>query len=49
VEANGEVLHVTNGPHGPLAHVRFMELPVEAELAIARHLDDVLAQGGGTR
>jgi uncharacterized protein (TIGR02266 family) len=49
VEATGEVLQVTNGPHGPFAHVRFADLPVEAELAIARHLDDVLAQGGGTR
>ncbi|MCP3058091.1 PilZ domain-containing protein [Myxococcus sp. K38C18041901] len=40
VEARGEVLHVTNGPQGPAAHVRFVDLPVEAELAIARHLDD---------
>ena len=49
VEATGEVLQVSQNAQGPLAHVRFMDLPVEAELAIARHLDDVLAKGGGTR
>lgn len=47
VEATGEVLQVTHGPQGPAAHVRFVDLPVEAELAIARHLDDVLRQRGG--
>ena len=47
VEAVGEVLQVTNGPQGPASRVRFLDLPVEAELAIARHLDDVLRQGGG--
>jgi hypothetical protein len=40
-QALGEVLQVTQGPHGPTCHVRFVELPVEAELAIARYLDDV--------
>ncbi|NVJ22669.1 MULTISPECIES: PilZ domain-containing protein [Myxococcus] len=45
VEARGEVLHVTDGPQGPAAHVRFEDLPVEAELAIARHLDDMRLQG----
>ncbi|MCP3144069.1 PilZ domain-containing protein [Pyxidicoccus xibeiensis] len=49
VEATGEVLQVSQGAQGPLAHVRFLDLPVEAELAIARHLDDVLRSGGGTR
>jgi len=49
VEAVGEVLQVMNGSQGPAARVRFTDLPMEAELAIARHLDDVLAQGGGTR
>ncbi|MCE9667460.1 PilZ domain-containing protein [Myxococcus stipitatus] len=46
VEARGEVLHVTDGPQGPAAHVRFVDLPVEAELAIARYLDDVRLAGG---
>jgi uncharacterized protein (TIGR02266 family) len=49
VEATGEVLQVTDGSQGQLAHVRFLDLPVEAELAIARHLDDVLRQRGGGR
>lgn len=46
VEATGEVLHVTQGPQGPIARVRFVDLAVEAELAIARHLDDVQLRGG---
>jgi len=41
VEAKGEVLHVAQGANGPAARVRFVDLPVESELAIARHLDDV--------
>lgn len=41
VEAKGEVLHVAPGVNVPAARVRFVDLPVEAELAIARHLDDV--------
>lgn len=46
VEVAGEVLQVTDGPQGPVARVRFLDLPVEAELAIARHLDDVRLRGG---
>jgi uncharacterized protein (TIGR02266 family) len=46
VEATGEVLQVTDGPQGPTARVRFLDLSVEAELAIARHLDDVRLRGG---
>lgn len=46
VEVRGEVLQVTQGPQGPAAHVRFQDLPVEAELAIARHLDNVRLAGG---
>ena len=46
VEATGEVLQVSNGPQGPIARVRFVDLSVEAELAIARHLDDVRLRGG---
>lgn len=41
LRVRGEVLHVRTGPQGPATHVRFMEVPVETELAIARHLDDV--------
>jgi hypothetical protein len=43
IEARGEVLGVTQGPQGAAAHVRFLELPMEAELAIARYLDDVVS------
>jgi uncharacterized protein (TIGR02266 family) len=46
VEVRGEVLQVTSGAQGPAAHVRFVDLPVEAELAIARFLDDVRLSGG---
>lgn len=41
VEARGEVLQVTHGAQGPHAHARFVELADDAELAIARYLDDV--------
>jgi len=41
LRVRGEVLHVREGPQGLATHVRFMELPVETELAIARHLDDL--------
>jgi hypothetical protein len=37
----GEVLKLTDGPQGAATHARFVELPVETELAIARYLDDV--------
>jgi uncharacterized protein (TIGR02266 family) len=41
LRVRGEVLHVREGPNGPATHVRFVDLPVETELAIARHLDDL--------
>ena len=41
LRVRGEVLHVRAGPLGPATHVRFIDVPVETELAIARHLDDV--------
>lgn len=41
----GEVLQVTESAQGPHAHARFVELSVEAELAIARYLDDVALAG----
>jgi hypothetical protein len=51
LQARGEVLHVGHGSRGSSSHVRFLELPVEAEMSIARYLDDVeLAEsqsGGG--
>jgi uncharacterized protein (TIGR02266 family) len=37
----GEVLQVSEEQQGGATHVRFLDLPVEAELAIARHLDDL--------
>jgi hypothetical protein len=43
IEARGEVLQVTQGPQGAASHVRFLALPMEAELAIARYLDDVVS------
>ena len=51
IQVRGEVLHVGHGSRGTSAHVRFMDLPVEAELRIARYLDDVELEeskaGGG--
>ena len=51
LQLQGEVIHVGHGARGTSAHARFLELPVEAELRIARYLDDVeLAEskvGGG--
>lgn len=45
LRGHGEVLQVTEGPRGPHAHARFVELSMEAELAIARYLDDVVLAG----
>lgn len=45
LHALGEVLQVSQGPQGPISHARFVELPVDAELAIARYLDDVALSG----
>ncbi len=39
VHAAGEILHVSREPSGFGAHVRFEDLPLESELAIARFLD----------
>lgn len=36
-----EVLKVTEGAQGANTHARFVELPVETELAIARYLDNL--------
>jgi hypothetical protein len=51
IEVRGEVLHVGYGSRGTSAHVRFLDLPVEAELSIARYIDDVELEesksGGG--
>jgi uncharacterized protein (TIGR02266 family) len=51
LQVRGEVLHVGYGSRGTSAHVRFLDLPAETELLIARYLDDLeLAEsksGGG--
>ncbi len=41
LQVNGEVLHVGHGSRGTSAHVRFLNLPVETEMLIARYLDEV--------
>jgi PilZ domain-containing protein len=41
LQVRGEVLSRLEGAQSPATRVRFLDLPVEAELAIARHLDDV--------
>lgn len=41
LNVRGEVLKVREGQQGVATHVRFVELPVSVELAIARYLDDV--------
>ncbi len=41
VQARGEIIHVRQGPQGQSAHVRFVALSVEVEMAIARYLDDL--------
>ncbi|MFY0529378.1 PilZ domain-containing protein [Archangium gephyra] len=52
LQVRGEVLHVGHGSRGSSAHVRFLDLPVETEMLIARYLDDLeLAEskeGGGS-
>jgi hypothetical protein len=37
----GEVLHVGHGSRGSSSHARFLELSVDAEMRIARYLDDL--------
>ncbi|MBU8899313.1 pilus assembly protein PilZ [Corallococcus sp. H22C18031201] len=46
LEVRGEVLDARQGPHGPVSRVRFVDLPMDVELAIARHLDDVRLASG---
>jgi len=41
LQVRGEVLHVAHGSRGASAHVRFLDLPSETELLIARYLDDL--------
>jgi uncharacterized protein (TIGR02266 family) len=41
LQVRGEVLHVGHGSRGSSAHVRFLDLPVETEMLIARYLDDL--------
>lgn len=47
LHARGEVLKVTETAEGPRTHVRFVELSMEAERAIARYLDDLALAGTG--
>ncbi|MFE8601534.1 PilZ domain-containing protein [Archangium violaceum] len=52
LQVRGQVLHVAHGSRGSSAHVRFLDLPTETEMLIARYLDDLeLAEsrsGGGS-
>ena len=41
LQVRGEVLHVGHGSRGSSAHVRFLELSADAELRIARYIDDI--------
>jgi hypothetical protein len=41
VRASGEIIRVLDNEGCLDFHVRFIELPVEAELAIAKYIDDV--------
>ena len=45
LQVRGEVLPPKAGAEGPVVRVRFVEVPVEVELAIAKHLDEQLAGG----
>jgi hypothetical protein len=49
LQLRGEVIHVAHGSRGTSAHARFLELPVEAELRIARYLDDVELEESNAR
>jgi hypothetical protein len=49
LQLRGEVIHVGHGSRGTSAHARFLELPVEAELRIARYLDDVELEESNAR
>jgi uncharacterized protein (TIGR02266 family) len=41
VQVLGEVLSVREGQEGSSVHVRFIDLPMETEMSIARYLDDL--------
>lgn len=45
LNVRGEVLHVTVNERGTARHARFVDMSVETELAIARHLDDLELSG----
>lgn len=48
LRASGEIIRLSDAANGINFHVRFTELDVESELAIARYLDDLIAGGTGT-
>jgi PilZ domain len=42
IRAQGEIIRLSEGGKGIGFHVRFTELDVESELAVARYIDDLL-------
>ena len=48
-QVRGEVLHVGHGSRGSSSHARFLELSVEAEMRIARYLDELELEESKTR
>ena len=42
IRARGEIIRLSEGGKGIGFHVRFTELDVESELAVARYIDDLL-------
>lgn len=43
LSCQGEVLRVREAGEGRRVHLKFVELPIDQELAIARYIDDLLA------
>ncbi len=46
LKATGEIIRVKTANEGIDFHVRFTELDVQSELAIAKYLDDLMAKPG---
>ena len=45
IRAQGEIIRVSDGGKSISFHVRFTDLDVQSELAVAKYLDDLIAQG----
>lgn len=45
IRAQGEIIRLSDGEKGISFHVRFTELDVTSELAVAKYLDDMIAAG----